>query len=174
MINNTLLILCASSLILSACASNKRPDRRAQHDPERMERMYQTFVNRWDFNEDGKATCDDISVQRSRLFRRLDEDNNGVLSSREFRHARFEDKSFMFFTYDRVDTNASASIDLDEFMTVAHSQFLGMDQDNDCLIDRREALTAMRERNPDVAREKKSKGKKGGRGGGEKRNFTAD
>lgn len=170
----SLIILCAAAVTLGACASNKGPERHPQVDKQRMARLYNTFISRWDFNEDGSATCDDISTQRSRLFRRLDEDQNGQLTSREYRHARFEDKSFMFFTVDRVDTNSNTTIDADEFVAVPHSQFLNMDQDNDCFIDQHEALTAMRERNPDAALQRRGNGSKDSRSKGNKRHFTAD
>jgi len=138
-------------------------------DPERLEQIYSRFVERWDYNEDGQATCEDIAVKRSRLFQRLDEDKDGALSSGEYRYAKFEDKSFLFFPYDRVDMDSSTTIDVEEFVAVSHSEFLNIDKDKDCTINRQEAMMAMRE-TMGSGREGgrpggRGKGGKGGRGG---------
>lgn len=163
----SLIIVSCASVALAACASNKGPERseRRPMDPEQMERVYNRFVERWDYNQDGMATCDDIAIQRSRLFKRLDTDTNGELSSSEYRYAKFEDKSFMFFTHDRVDTDASTTINVDEFVAVTHSEFLNMDQDGDCLINQREAMMAMRDLRGGGS-ERGSRGEGGGRGKG--------
>lgn len=165
----TMILLCSTALILNACASQKGLENRPPRDSKHLERLSANFINRWDYNEDGNATCDDILVQRSRLFKRLDEDNNGELNSREYRHARFEDKSFMFYEIDRIDGNGSTTVDLNEFIAVTHSQFFNIDKNADCTIDRQEALTAMRNNNPDAAQRKRGKG---GRGKGKKRQLS--
>ncbi|MEX0299786.1 MAG: hypothetical protein AB3N28_12015 [Kordiimonas sp.] len=159
--SKALILLCTMAVALSACAS-KKPSRQDRHfNPERIERLYTDFISRWDYNQDGLATCDDILVKRSRLFKRLDEDQDGVLTSREYRHARFEDKSFMFFEMDRIDSNGSTTVEIKEFIDVPHSQFINMDKDGNCTLNKREALIAMRDRNPDIAQEKRGKGKRG-------------
>lgn len=137
--HKALILLCCSTLLATACSQQKnRPD------PDKLQQLYANFIDRWDFNEDGSATCEDISVQRSRLFKHLDENDDGFLTSREYRHARYEDKSFMFFTLDRVDTNNSFNISLEEFVRVPHSQFLNMDKDDDCRLNKHEAMIALR------------------------------
>jgi len=165
----SILILLSASLALGACASKgpergARPDR-PEIDPEaraeRMEQIYRQFVDRWDYNQDGEATCDDIDTQRSRLFRTLDEDKDGELTSGEYRHAKFEDKSFMFFDFLRVDTNASGRVELEELAAVPHSQFLNADKDDDCSISPPEAMAVVRESMMQGGR-----GGRGGRGGG--------
>jgi len=166
-IKSLVLIGCAAALV-SACASNEKHDHPEQHqmDPQRMEHIYLQFVERWDYNEDGQATCDDVAVKRSRLFKRLDEDKSGDLTSGEFRYAKFEDKSFMFFPLDRVDTNASATIDVDEFVAVSNSSFLHADKDKNCVISEQEAMIAVRELRGGGESGDHSKGGRGGSGGG--------
>lgn len=167
-----LILLACSAALLSACASNKRPERpeREGRDPGRIEHLYNQFVARWDYNEDGVATCDDIRVKRARLFRLLDEDKDDFLSSREYRYAKFEDKSFLFFPMDRVDSNTSASVDVEEFVAVPHSEFLNMDEDGNCEISQNEAITTMREtmagQGDGGGRGSKGGGGRGGKGGG--------
>ena len=166
-IKTVILLICTTALV-SACASNKRQGQPRRHmDPVRMERVYIQFVERWDFNEDGVATCDDIGVQRSRLFNQLDGDKNGELTRSEYRYAKFEDKSFLFFPIDRVDTNASATVNVDEFVAVFHSEFLNIDQDHDCQISQREAVVAMRAiQGGETGDKKRKKGGKHGKGKG--------
>lgn len=126
-----------------------------------MEQIYARFVERWDYNSDGFATCDDVRIQRARLFKLLDEDKDDFLTSREYRYAKFEDKSFLFFPIDRVDSDTSTSVDVEEFVAVPHSEFLNIDQDGNCEISQREAMTAMRDM---MAGERE--GGRGGKGGG--------
>jgi len=170
----TILILAGAAALLSACAQ-KGPERMArggqQMDPEqraeRMERVYTEFVARWDYNGDGKASCDDINLQRSRLFRLLDEDRDGALTSGEYRHAKFEDKSFMFFDFLRVDADGAGGVDVDELAGVPHSQFLNADKDGNCIINRQEAIAMVREiRMGDGESRSQGRGRGGkGRGG---------
>ncbi len=112
-------------------------------DPGRMEQMVSRYIERWDYNNDGAATCDDINVSRSRLFRLLDEDKDGLLASGEYRHAKFEDKSFLFFDFIRVDANGDSRVSVEELVAVPNSQFLAADKDHDCRISPQEAVGAM-------------------------------
>jgi len=166
------VVFLITILFLAACASKPdRPPRSEQADrqlnPERIERQYSEYIARWDYNGDGQATCDDIHLLRSRIFRSIDADGDEVLSSGEFRHAKFEDKSFLFFDFTTTDENKSGKIDLDEFIMVTHSEFSGVDQNGDCILSRREALTALRNQNigqGDQGRGQRGRGR-GGRGG---------
>jgi hypothetical protein len=132
---------------------------------ERMEIIHRQFVDRWDYDQDGAATCDDIKTQRSRLFRQLDEDKDGTLTSGEYRHAKFEDKSFMFFDFLRVDTNANGTVELEEMTEVPHSQFLSADKDGDCYISAPEAMATVRDSMMQQGGGRGGPGGRGGRGG---------
>ncbi len=175
----SILILLSTTVALGACASKGPggpgrggpPERGAMMDPaereQKMEQVYRQFVQRWDYNEDGEATCDDISTQRSRLFRALDEDGNGELTSGEYRHAKFEDKSFMFFDFLRVDTNSTGKVELEEIIAVPHSQFLNADKNKDCSISPDEAMATIRETmmQRGGGEGRPGRGGRGGRGG---------
>ena len=164
-----LLLALSSALLLTACAS-KRPDDRhgppqgPAMDPARMEEMVRLYTERWDYNNDGAATCDDINVARSRLFRLLDEDKDGQLTSGEYRHAKFEDKSFLFFDFLRIDTNGDGAVSVDELVAVPNSQFMAADKDHDCRISPNEAMASMRESRMGD-RSDGGRGKPGARGG---------
>jgi len=162
--------------LLAGCASEKRPKNKRQIDPDRAERLYNKFVQRLDFNEDGTVACNDIYVQRARLFNRLDTDESETLTSSEYRLAKFEDKDFLFFDFDRADKNVSKLIELEEFTAISDSEFLSMDKNCDCSISKQEALLAMRENH-------RAEGKNGGdgkrrgkgkRGGGGRRGISTD
>lgn len=161
-------LLLASSLV-AACGGHRGPERRepAPVDPAKMEQMYYEFVARWDYNEDGVASCDDMALQRSRLFRLLDTDKDGFLSTGEYRYAQFEDKSFMFYDFLRVDKNSSGTITIEELNEVPHSQFQAADKDHDCTISREEAMMALRDSRAGTwgSREDSPDGERGGRGG---------
>ncbi|MFC4347891.1 hypothetical protein ACFO5Q_08555 [Kordiimonas lipolytica] len=131
---------------------------------ERVEQVYRLYVERWDYNGDGEATCDDINVQRSRLFRMLDQNKDGKLVSGEYRHAKFEDKSFMFFDFLRVDTNGTGAVELEEMEAVPHSQFLNADGDGNCTISPHEAMAMVRHTQMSGGKDH-GPGSKSGRGG---------
>ncbi|SDE50380.1 hypothetical protein [Kordiimonas lacus] len=167
-------IIFGAAFGLGACASG--PDRGRGGPPqmdmnpeahaERVQQVYRQYVERWDYNGDGEATCEDINVQRSRLFRVLDENKDGKLVSGEYRHAKFEDKSFMFFDFLRVDTNGTAAVELEELVAVPHSQFLNADNDGDCYISPPEAMAMMRDMQMGAGgAEGRGPGGRGGKGG---------
>ncbi len=168
-------IIFGAAFSLSACAGGPergRPggppqtDMNPESHAERVQQVYSQFVSRWDYNQDGEATCDDISVQRSRLFRVLDENKDGKLVSGEYRHAKFEDKSFMFFDFLRVDTNDTGAVELEELVAVPHSQFLNADRDGDCYISPPEAMAMVRQSQMGAGGgEGRGPGGRGGQGG---------
>ncbi|WP_417450538.1 hypothetical protein [Kordiimonas sp.] len=144
-------LLLTAAMLLASCASS-RSDKQQRHpqidkdmDPARMEAIVSQYIDRWDYNNDGAATCEDINVSRSRLFRLLDEDKNAVLTSGEYRHAKFEDKSFLFFYFIRIDSNGDGAVSLDEVIAVPHSQFMAVDKNADCSISPQEAMASMRD-----------------------------
>jgi hypothetical protein len=134
-------------------------------DPERMQTLVARYTERWDANNDGVATCDDVNLTRSRLFRILDEDKDGVLTPAEYRHSRFEDKSFMFFDFMTVDKDHDGSVSVEELAAVPNSQFLAADKDDNCRISPEEALAAMQEMQMGGGRPDGRRDGKDGRGG---------
>ncbi len=134
-----LLLLSATSVFLGAC-SKKEIDPISQIPPERAAQIYDRVTKEWDENRDGTATCADIAIRRRALFNIVDADKNGNLWPGEYRLAKFEDKSFLFFEFPVADTNDSSRIELTEFLAVPHSKFQGIDANSDCIISKEEAL----------------------------------
>ena len=131
------------SLSLVACATNKRRER-SEMPPERKQDLYERMITRWDVNHDGAATCADVVAMREELFIRLDTNNDKTLSPQEYRFAQFEDKSFLFYPYDTINTDDTAAISFAEFSAVPHSEFSGMDRDKNCTVSVDEAAESLR------------------------------
>jgi len=149
----SLTVLLVASSFLSACGGGPHgggPDARAKQPPippERLQELYHQMIDRWDYDGDGKATCRDMDLQRQRLFKLLDKDKDGVLGPTEYRLAKFEDKTFMFYGFLRVDADSSGTISLAELSKIPHSQFNAADKDHNCEISEPEAIEALREAN---------------------------
>lgn len=132
------------AVTLTACASRRKAPERPPLKPEQKQTLYNRLVTRWDFDKDGAVTCNDITVQRRSLFIELDTDNNDLLSVSEYRFARFEDKSYLFYTYQEVDIDKAPGLSFTEFNAVSHSQFVGFDRDKNCTVSIDEASDALR------------------------------
>ncbi|MCJ9427601.1 hypothetical protein [Kordiimonas marina] len=149
----SLTVLLVASSFLSACGGGPNrggPDARDHQPPippERMQQLYHQMIDRWDYDGDGKATCQDMDLQRQRLFKLLDKNKDGVLGPTEYRLAKFEDKTFMFYGFLRVDADSSGTISLAELSKIPHSQFNAADKDHNCEISEPEAIEALREAN---------------------------
>ncbi|MBV1900130.1 MAG: hypothetical protein KUG56_00495, partial [Kordiimonadaceae bacterium] len=72
-------------------------------------------------------------------FGKLDKNRNLALSEQEYRRVNFEDKSFVFHQFSSLDSDASGFIDIKEFTQVSHSEFRGLDQDDDCQLGSKDA-----------------------------------
>lgn len=165
-------VACMITLVLVACAGrgDRRPER-PEPSPERLAEMQQRFLARWDQNEDGVVTCDDVAFERAELFFVLDTNEDEELASSEYRYAKFEDKSFMFHMFSEVDTDTSGAVSLKELQAVTHSQFASIDKDGNCIVSDQEAAMAARERMREAregadGREGRDGPQSGGRGGG--------
>ena len=137
MFRTSLAITC-SALLLAAC-SKKAPDPVADIPSPMVEKALREFTANWDIDEDGQATCSDISLLRTQQFSRLDTNADTRLSSLEYRAINFEDNSFVFYEHQTLDTDQSGALDLSEFSAVSHSLFRGTDKDGDCIIGLRDA-----------------------------------
>ncbi len=126
-------------LLLVACAK-KEIDPITLIPQEEGDQIYKRISANWDENGDGKASCEDIVLGRQALFKALDLNNDQIMQPAEYRLAKFEDKSFVFFDYKKADTDESNHITFNEFSAVPNSLFQGLDTDGSCLVSREEAL----------------------------------
>ena len=76
-------------------------------------RHAQTLMQRFDSNQDGQLTLDEVQAQHDAEFTQVDTDSDNMLSLEEFvQLAQIRKKS----RFDEMDTNHDASISLDEFV----------------------------------------------------------
>lgn len=133
-----IMIVTAFGLVLGACA--KQPQDPIEAIPaDHIDKALTRLIARWDHNNDGQATCADIAVLRRQQFAKLDLNDNHRLDQREYRSVNFEDKSFVFHEFNKLDKDVSGMIELGEFVAVSHSEFRGLDKDNDCTLGNRDA-----------------------------------
>ena len=137
MFRTSLTIACFASL-LAAC-SKKAPDPAAEIPAPMVEKALRDFTAKWDFNDDGQATCADVTLLRTRQFGRLDVNSDGGLTSLEYRAINFEDNSFVFYEHQSLDIDQSGSLDISEFSVVSHNLFRAADKDGNCTIGLRDA-----------------------------------
>lgn len=164
------VILAFTTLSLLAGCANNRGERRERPElsPERKAEMYERFVRRWDLNADNQVTCLDVTLQRRALFSVLDKNYDEQLAPNEYRFAKFEDKSFLFYLFTEVDKDTSGAVSLRELDSVTHSEFASLDKDGDCVISELEAEVDSRNRARD-RRDGPNGRERGGRGDRESR-----
>lgn len=132
------LVIALCGLAIAAC-SKKQIDPVETIPADRISKAHKRLIAQWDHNNDGQATCADIAVLRRQQFQKLDLDSNQYLNEKEYRLVNFEDKSFVFHDFKKLDIDVSGAIDLSEFVAVSHSEFRGLDKDNNCTIGIRDA-----------------------------------
>ncbi|WP_262694931.1 EF-hand domain-containing protein [Kordiimonas aquimaris] len=142
-------------LCVSGCASNRR-DGPPELPPERKQALYDRLVTQWDYNQDDTITCADVTTVRTRLFDTLDTNKDGFLYPAEYRFAQFDDKSFLFFPFAKVDSDESSSISFTEFKDIPHSEFGGYDSNRDCIVTIDEAAAALRRFSQRPSRDKQA------------------
>jgi len=138
------LLLSAAVMLLAACSSKKLGPLEKPMTPEMIANFYDRTLVRWDHNQDGDLTCADIATARIELFNDLDKNSNKLLDPNEYRRAQFEDKSFMFFRFDQLDSNEDRKLSASEFGSVSDSNFRAMDKNEDCTVSPQEAAEFMR------------------------------
>lgn len=155
------LVISSTFLVVAGCAS--REPERPQLSPERKQELYERFVLRHDVNLDRVVTCEDIAISRTRLFTSLDVDGDGSLAASEYRLAPFEDKSFVFYPFEKVDTDTSVLVSKAEFAAVPDSQFGRFDRNRDCTVSVEEAAEATRDQFEERRGDRRDSGRGEGR-----------
>lgn len=162
----TLPLLLALAATLTACSGkDDKPEK--HHKAPNSENRYLEFIQRWDIDGDGLATCKDTVKKQEALFQQLDADTNQEVTRREFGEIMFLDKSYRFIPFEQIDKNADGMISTAEFAGTPNHIFTRFDKDGNCNVSREEFATAARE----IASQKRGgKGKgRGSKGGGKGR-----
>ncbi len=152
-----------ASLCLSACSSkDDKPRNRVVS--KKIDQRYNDFIDRWDKDQDGLATCKDIILIRATVFTQSDSNKDGNLTPSEFRDIMHFDKSFRFIPFEQIDKNASGLIEQNEFTRTENKIFKRYDKDNDCMISKPEFAQIAKEQVSKNKQRRRGKGKKSGHG----------
>ncbi len=160
-----LAILMGTSLCLSAC-SRKHDKPKNRTATEKIDQRYKDFIDRWDKDQDGFASCKDIALSRATVFTQLDGNNDGNLTPSEFSDIMHFDKSFRFIPFEQIDINASGSIEQNEFTRTEDKIFKRYDKDDDCMISKSEFIQIAKEQVSINKQRRRGKGKRSGHGKG--------
>jgi len=102
------------------------------HKGKGMHRM----MERFDTNEDGKLTQEELDDARKKLLATHDGDKDGKLSLAEFEKLWLEVKrQRMVRSFQRIDRDGDASITLDEFLKPYAKMIERMDRNDDGVLD---------------------------------------
>ena len=94
------------------------------------------FMKRFDLNNDGKVTQEEIDKAKTDLFAKYDTDGNGVLSLEEWQAMRQDRmKERMAEHFKRQDSNGDGGISQEEFMARAQHMMERMDHNGDHAIE---------------------------------------
>jgi len=97
------------------------------------------FMQRFDSNNDGKVTQEEINKVKSELFSKYDVDGNGVLSLEEWQTMRQDrQKERISQRFNRHDANGDGGISQEEFMAKSNLMMERMDSNVDHMIDQDE------------------------------------
>ena len=97
------------------------------------------FLQRFDANNDGKVTQEEINTVKSEQFAKYDKDGNGVLSLEEWqamRQDRMKERQAQGFS--RHDANGDGGISKEEFLAKSNRWMERMDHNGDHMIDQDE------------------------------------
>jgi len=103
------------------------------------------MMERFDTNEDGKLTQQELDEARKKLVAAHDGDKDGKLTLAEFEKLWLEVKrQRMVRSFQRIDRDADASITVDEFLKPFANLVSRMDSNDDGVLDREDRRHHMR------------------------------
>jgi len=97
------------------------------------------YLKRFDLNNDGQVTQEEINKVKSEQFAKYDSDGNGILSSEEWQAMRQDRvKERMARRFAHHDSNGDGGISQEEFMSRATHMMDRLDSNGDHVIDKDE------------------------------------
>jgi Ca2+-binding EF-hand superfamily protein len=112
-----------------------------QHSAEKMQERQEhgaEHLKAADKNHDGKWTKDELSRMPDGMFKKLDTNNDGVLTAAELEAGREGWKAhrdeFITHLFARADANSDGAVDLQEALSFADARFAKLDTNNDGVV----------------------------------------
>lgn len=106
------------------------------HSGMRHGRRARSMIERYDTNEDGKLTQEELNGARSKLLATHDADKDGKLNLAEFEKLWLEVKRRrMVRSFQKIDRDGDAAVTLDEFLKPFANLVSRLDSNDDGVLD---------------------------------------
>lgn len=123
---SAVIALC---FIISSCATSDNAT-----DDQYFIDSKKYLLNLWDTNSDSTITCDDVERRKLYRFAYADRNNDGNLTFAEFNPAPWAGGENAENNFQKFDENNDGTVNRDEFMLNAGSDFALLDNNNDCVV----------------------------------------
>jgi Ca2+-binding EF-hand superfamily protein len=104
------------------------------------DRTFISAAQTWDLDKNGAVTCDEWSRYISTSFREVDANGDGALDAEEWKALVRSDRLFEIANLSYYDANGDGRVTLDELSGKQNVAFKLLDRNQDCQIDRTEAV----------------------------------
>jgi hypothetical protein len=107
------------------------------HGGKGMRHMIKRFAERYDANDDGKISQEEINANRTEWHKKFDTDGNGALSLKEFEALWLEAKrQRMVRAFQRLDEDGDAAVTLEEYLEPLSDAVERWDRNGDGVLSR--------------------------------------
>jgi Ca2+-binding EF-hand superfamily protein len=107
------------------------------HGAKGMRHMIKRFAERYDANDDGKISQEEINTNRTEWHKKFDTDGNGTLSLKEFEALWLEAKrQRMVRAFQRLDEDGDAAMTLEEYLEPLSDAVERWDRNGDGVLSR--------------------------------------
>lgn len=104
------------------------------------DRTFISAAQTWDLNKDGEVTCEEWIQYLGIMFREHDANGDGVLDAEEYAAMAKSDRLFEVAKLPYYDANKDGKVTLEEMTGTHNVAFKLLDRNQDCRIDRTEAV----------------------------------
>lgn len=127
----------ASVLVAGGCSTGGGNPFAKSND---FDRTFISAAQTWDLDKNGTVTCDEWTQYISASFREADSNGDGALDAEEWKTLVKGDRLFEIANLSYYDANGDGRVTLDEMTGKPNVAFKLLDRNQDCQIDRTEAV----------------------------------